>query len=75
MKKNEPALLVLQSTQRTTDQIVNAAKAYANIRCQFEAKLRKTLAGANYLRSLPLCEWPHLESAPALRHVWAYGSH
>ena len=53
MKKNEPAepaLLVLQSTQRSTNDIVNAAKAYAYIRCQLEAKLRKTLAGANYLQ-------------------------
>ena len=43
MKQNEPALLVLQSTQRTTDQIVSAAKAYANIRWRFEDKLLKTL--------------------------------
>ena len=50
MKKNEPALLVLQSTQRTTNQIVNAAKAYANIRWRVEDKLRETLAGANYLQ-------------------------
>ena len=53
MKKNEPAepaLLVLQSTQRTTNQIVNAAKVYANVRWRFEAKLRETLAGANYLQ-------------------------
>ena len=53
MKKNEPAepaLLVLQSTQRTTNQIVNAAKVYANVRWRFEAKLRETLAGANYLK-------------------------
>ena len=45
-----PALLVLQSTQRSTNDIVSAAKAYANTRCQLEAKLRKTLAGANYLQ-------------------------
>ena len=45
-----PALLVLQSTQRSTNDIVSAAKAYASIRCQLEAKLRKTLAGANYLQ-------------------------
>ena len=53
MKKNEPAepaLLVLQSTQRTTNQIVNAAKVYANIRWRFDTKLRETLAGANYLK-------------------------
>ena len=46
----EPALLVLQSTQRTTNKIVSAAKTYANIRWQFEDKLRKTLAGADYLQ-------------------------
>ena len=47
MKKNEPtepALLVLQSTQRTTPQIVNAAKVYANVRWRFEANLRETFA-------------------------------
>ena len=53
MQKHEqapPALLVLQRTQRSTNDIVSAAKAYASIRCQLEAKLRKTLAGANYLQ-------------------------
>ena len=45
-----PALLVLQRTQRSTNDIVSAAKAFANTRCQLEAKLRKTLAGANYLQ-------------------------
>ena len=51
MKKNEePALLVLQSKQRTTKQIVNAAKVYAHVRWRVEAKLRETLAGANYLK-------------------------
>ena len=53
MKKNEPAepaLLVLQSSQRTTNQIVNAAKVYANLRWRFDTKLRETLAGANYLQ-------------------------
>ena len=43
-------LLVLQRTQRSTNDIVSAAKAYANTRCQLEAKLRKTLAGANFLQ-------------------------
>ena len=42
-------LLVLQSTQRTPDQIVVAAKAYAHTRWQLDEKLRKTLAGADYL--------------------------
>jgi hypothetical protein len=41
--------LVLQSTQRTPDQIVVAAKAYAHTRWQLDEKLRKTLAGADYL--------------------------
>ena len=53
MKKNEPAepaLLVLRRSQRTTNQIVNAAKVYANIRWRFDTKLRETLAGANYLK-------------------------
>ena len=48
ISRNDP-LLVLQSTQRTPDQIVVAAKAYAHTRWQLEEKLRKTLAGANYL--------------------------
>ena len=42
-------LLVLQSTQRTPDQIVVAAKAYAHTRWQLDEKLRTTLAGADYL--------------------------
>jgi len=53
MKKTEqaePALLVLRRTQRTTLQIVTAAKVYANVRWRFDTKLRETLAGTNYLK-------------------------
>ena len=48
ISRNDP-LLVLQSTQWTPHQIVVAAKAYAHTRWLMEEKLRKTLAGANYL--------------------------
>ena len=53
MKKTEhaePALLVLRRTQRTTLQIVNAAKVYAHVRWRFDTTLRETLAGSNYLK-------------------------
>ena len=46
----ESALLVLRRTQRTTLQIVDAAKVYANVRWRVDTKLRATLAGANYLK-------------------------
>ena len=49
-KPAEPALLVLQSTQRTTQQVVDAAKVYAHLQWRLEAKLRETLAGADYLK-------------------------
>ena len=42
-------LLVLQSTQRTPEQIVATAKAYAHIRWLLDEKLRKTFAGMDYL--------------------------
>ena len=42
-------LLVLQSTQRTPEQIVAAAKAYAHIRWLLDEKLRETFAGMDYL--------------------------
>ena len=57
ISRNDP-LLVLQSTQRTPDQIVNAATAYANIRWRFEDKLRTTLAGANYLQEQTVHQTP-----------------
>ena len=49
-KTEEPALLVLRRTQRTTVQIVNAAKGYAHVKWRFDTTLRETLAGANYLK-------------------------
>ena len=42
-------LLVLQSTQRTPEHIVAAAKAYAHTHWRLQGELRKTFAGMDYL--------------------------